>query len=279
MAVTPQADSDFESDASSDEGFGDVSDVAPEADAEVDPTEDTDEAGAEGSEGAARLSLDEFGDHIVTVKIDGEDVEMTLKEALAAGMRQADYTRKTQALAGERDRLAQVAKLAEWLEKDPVGTIRELQKAIGVDAANALIEEAEELDPEESRLRRLEAIAEQQESQARSQAIVQEATAAVTAVGLPADSAADLLQFAMENQIMDLTRAARFFKAEHAETTKAQADEAKAAEAAALLKRKRAAAAVESGPSRAPATTAPPKGKKVSLSEAYEAAKLSLRTG
>lgn len=279
MAVTPQADSEFESDASSDESLGDVSDVAPEADDEVDPSEDTDDAEVEGSDERARLSIDEYGDHMVTVKIDGEDVEMTLKEALAAGMRQSDYTRKTQALASERERLAQVAKLAEWLEKDPVGTIRELTKALGADAAAALVEEAEELDPEEARIRRLEAIAEQQESQARSAAIVQEATAAVTAVGLPADSAADLLQFAMENQIMDLTKAARFFKAEHADTVAAQAKATADEEKAQLLKRKRAAAVVESGPSRAPATTAPPKGKKVSLAEAYEAAKLSLRTG
>lgn len=279
MTVTAQDNAEFESDASSDEALGDVSDVAPEADAVVDPSEDTDDAGAEGSEEHARLSVDEYGDHMVTVKIDGEDVEMTLKEALSAGMRQADYTRKTQALAAERERLAQVAKLAEWLEKDPVGTIRELQKAVGVDAANALIEEAEELDPEEARLRRLEAIADQQESRARSEAIVQEATAAVTAAGLPADAAADLLQFALENQIMDLSKAARFFKAEHAETLKAQAEEAKAKEQADLLKRKRAAAVVESGPSRAPATAIPGKGKKLSLTEAYEAAKLSLRTG
>lgn len=278
MTVTPQADLGADSDASSDETLGDVSDVAPEVEGEVDPSGDTDESESEGSTERSRLDVGEYGDHMVTVKVNGEDVEMTLKEALSAGMRQADYTRKTQELAVERERLTQVARLAEWLEKDPVGTIRELQKALGVDAAQALIDEAEDLDPDEARIRRLEAIAEQQESQARSQAIVQEATAAVTAVGLPADSAADLLQFAMENQIMDLTRAARFFKAEHAETLKAQADKVKAEEAEKLLTRKRAAAVVESGPSRAPATTAPPKGKKVSLAEAYEAAKLSLRT-
>lgn len=279
MTVTAQDNASFESDSVSDEGFGDVSDVAPDAEAEVDPSGDTDQAETEGSTERSRLDVGEFGDHVVTVKVNGEDVEMTLKEALAAGMRQADYTRKTQELAGERERLAQVARLAEWLEKDPEGTIRELQKALGVDAANALLDEAEDLDPDEARIRRLEAIAEQQETQARSQAIVTEATAAAIAVGLTADSAADLLQFAMENQIMDLSKAARFFKAEHAETLAAQAAEVKAKEAADLLTRKRAAAAVESGPSRAPATTAPPKGKKVSLSEAYEAAKLSLRTG
>lgn len=276
MAVTPQDDSEFESDASSDETLGDVADVAPEADAEVDPTEDTDEVEAEGSTERSRLSLDEYGDHMVTVKIDGEEVEMTLKEALSAGMRQADYTRKTQELASERERLAQVARLAEWLEKDPAGTIRELTKALGVDAAQALVEEAEELDPEEARLRRLEAIADQQEQEARSRAIVNEATTAVTAVGLGAESAADLLQFAMDNQIMDLNKAARFFKIEHASTVQAQ-EKAKADEdKAELLKRKRAAAAVDSGRSRAPATTVPAKGKRVSLQEAFEAAKLSL---
>lgn len=279
MAVTPQDNTEFESDASSDESLGDVSDVAPEGDAELDPSEDTEDAEAEGSVERTRLDTDEYGDHVVTVKVDGEEVEMTLKEALAAGMRQSDYTRKTQALAAERDRLAQVARLAEWLEKDPEGTIRELQKALGVEAANALVDEAEDLDPDEARIRRLEAIAEQQEQEARSRAIVQEATEAVVKAGLPADSASDLLQFAMDNQIMDLAKAARFFKVEHAETIKSQELERQEQDRQELLKRKRAAAAVDSGPSRAPATAIPTKGKKVSLSEAYEAAKLSLRTG
>ena len=42
------------------------------------------------------------------VKVDGEVVEVTLKEALAGYQRQADYTRKAQALAAEKQELEQV---------------------------------------------------------------------------------------------------------------------------------------------------------------------------
>lgn len=42
------------------------------------------------------------------VKVDGEVVEVTLKEALAGYQRQADYTRKAQALAAEKQQLEEV---------------------------------------------------------------------------------------------------------------------------------------------------------------------------
>ena len=40
-----------------------------------------------------------------TVKVNGEDVEVTQEELLRGYMRQSDYTRKTQALADERQRI------------------------------------------------------------------------------------------------------------------------------------------------------------------------------
>ena len=40
-----------------------------------------------------------------TVKVNGEDVEVTQEELLRGYMRQADYTRKTQALSDERQRI------------------------------------------------------------------------------------------------------------------------------------------------------------------------------
>jgi hypothetical protein len=65
------------------------------------------------------------------VKVDGEVLEVTLKEALAGYQRQADYTRKAQALAAEReelqnyvselnDTLQVVANLDEAWEENPV---------------------------------------------------------------------------------------------------------------------------------------------------------------
>ena len=40
-----------------------------------------------------------------TVKVNGEDVEVTQEELLRGYMRQADYTRKTQALSDKRQRI------------------------------------------------------------------------------------------------------------------------------------------------------------------------------
>jgi hypothetical protein len=48
------------------------------------------------------------------VKVDGEVIDITLKEALAGYQRQADYTRKAQALAAEREQLENV--FAEYSE-------------------------------------------------------------------------------------------------------------------------------------------------------------------
>ena len=46
-----------------------------------------------------------------TVKVNGEDVEVTQEELLRGYMRQADYTRKTQALSDERQRIEQFQQL------------------------------------------------------------------------------------------------------------------------------------------------------------------------
>ena len=59
------------------------------------------------------------------VKVDGEIVEVTLKEALAGYQRQADYTRKAQALAAEKQELEQV--VAEI--GDTLGTLQTLDSA------------------------------------------------------------------------------------------------------------------------------------------------------
>lgn len=51
--------------------------------AEVDGADDND---------ARVLDIDEFADHYVTVKVDGEEVRVPLSEAVAGYSRQADYT-------------------------------------------------------------------------------------------------------------------------------------------------------------------------------------------
>ena len=98
------------------------------------------------------LDPTEFADRHVRLKVDGEEVSVPLSEALAGYSRQADYTRKTQALA-EREREAQFGMtLAQALQNNPAETLRILQDRY---AAQEQPEEQPDWtdDPVESRLR------------------------------------------------------------------------------------------------------------------------------
>ena len=59
-----------------------------------------------------------------TVKVDGVEEQVSLDELRDGYQRQSDYTRKTQELASERDRLQQAEAIVNSLEADPAGTLR-----------------------------------------------------------------------------------------------------------------------------------------------------------
>jgi len=77
------------------------------------------------------VNLDEIGSRFVKVKIDGQDVDVNVREALSGYQRQSDYTRKTQELASQRESLGYASTLAEALERDPNGTIELLNRHYG----------------------------------------------------------------------------------------------------------------------------------------------------
>lgn len=107
----------------------------------------------------------EYGDRHVTVKVDGQQQSVPLKEAMDSYMRQADYTRKTQELATERQRLAQAEAIYAALEADPTSTIQSLQEALGVDLQGMAPQDDVYVDPTEQRIAVLEQqIAAQQEA-------------------------------------------------------------------------------------------------------------------
>ncbi len=70
------------------------------------------------------------------VEHEGLEGPMTVRELVEGNLRQADYTKKTQALAEERRQFeaesAQAAKLLEALKDDPAGTIASLAVEIGL---------------------------------------------------------------------------------------------------------------------------------------------------
>ena len=71
-----------------------------------------------------------------TVKVDGEDVEVSLEEALAGYQRQADYTKKTQELAGARA-------LKTAIESNPEYAVRQLAAQFGVELGQGTVSQQE----------------------------------------------------------------------------------------------------------------------------------------
>tara|TARA_R110000868_G_scaffold99893_2_gene274744 strand:+ start:897 stop:1907 length:1011 start_codon:yes stop_codon:yes gene_type:complete len=84
--------------------------------------EDEDESDEDGEE---ESELDDTDLNKLQVKVDGEILEVTLKELKSGYQRQADYTRKAQALAAEKESFEQAA--AEF--GDTLGSLQQLDSA------------------------------------------------------------------------------------------------------------------------------------------------------
>ena len=91
----------------------------------MEPTEvDTSEASQE--------VLEEPVEGAYTIKVDGEQHQVSLEELQDGYQRQADYTRKTQELADERRRLQQAEAIVSSLESNPEETLMALGDAFGI---------------------------------------------------------------------------------------------------------------------------------------------------
>ena len=107
------------------------------------------------------LSVEEYSNHRVPIKLDGEDLEVPLSEALAGYQRQADYTRKTQELAQQKEQFQFATALQSALDNDPAATIDLLSKHYGISrqAVSEMIADGEDfdsLDPTEQKYRELD---------------------------------------------------------------------------------------------------------------------------
>jgi hypothetical protein len=96
------------------------------APAEAAPAE-TGTSEAEAAPAPNYLDTDQYADHYVRVRVDGEDQEVPLAEALQGYSRQQDYTRKTQALADQQREAQFALSLQRALESNPEATLRVLQ--------------------------------------------------------------------------------------------------------------------------------------------------------
>lgn len=75
----------------------------------------------------------EFGDRLVTVKVDGVELQVPLKDAVAGYMRQADYTRKTQEVAAIQREAEALRQFRESFQNDPAGVLAALRQAAGLE--------------------------------------------------------------------------------------------------------------------------------------------------
>lgn len=74
----------------------------------------------------------EVGDKYVKVKVDGEEISVPLNEALQGYQRQADYTKKTQELAAQRQEAENALRLAQSLQANPGLTMQVLASQAGM---------------------------------------------------------------------------------------------------------------------------------------------------
>lgn len=94
----------------------------------------TDDGADAGFDGPV-LAIDEYKDFHIPVRVDGEEMYVPLAEAVQGYQRQADYTRKTQEVAQQRQELQVVAAIKQALDNDPAGTIQALSEHYGVGVA------------------------------------------------------------------------------------------------------------------------------------------------
>lgn len=113
-----------------------ASNETPEGDStEVEASTESGQAEAEGTPTETpepeALNLDEYGDRLVTISVGGEEQTVPLREAIADGMRQADYTRKTQTLAEQQQELSEARTILNALTENPEVALQVLAQRYG----------------------------------------------------------------------------------------------------------------------------------------------------
>tara|TARA_A100001037_G_C15151611_1_gene639638 strand:+ start:3547 stop:4275 length:729 start_codon:yes stop_codon:yes gene_type:complete len=242
--------------------------VPEENEVEMEPTESVD------NPEASTEVLEEPGD-LYTVKIDGEEQQVTLEELQNGYQRGADYTRKTQAVAEERDRLRQAEALMTAVQEDPAGTIQALSKSFGVDnpiQTESSMEDWEEVDPNIARIAALEQKIEQQEAVQRKLDLEREVNALQEEYGeFDTD---ELLGHALKHRIGNLEAAFKHWRFDQTQDalSKLQAEQE-------ITEKKRDAAVVTPGGSTQAGTEpSPMSSPPLSVREAFERAKQELST-
>ena len=210
-----------------------------------------------------------------TITVDGEQQQVSLEELQSGYQRQADYTRKTQELASERQRLQQAETIVSALEADPQGTLAALGNALGVADSPVPQDDVsswEDEDPTAQRVAHLEAQVARQAQTHRKQALDKEVSRLKGQYGNFDEQV--LFKHALDNKIANLEAAYTHmnFNGLAGYAGKLQRDQE-------TLEAKRGGAPVEGGKTVQQGTVVDGSPKKVtSLREAFALAKQELGT-
>lgn len=213
----------------------------------------------------------EVSDKFVKLQVDGEEVMVPVKEALAGYQRQADYTRKTQEISEQRKNLEYAMALQEALLSDPANTIRILQEQYGQETT--LDDEDLWEDPAAAQLKSLEKRLEQFEQQRAMDELTRTIDSLQSKYG-DDFNADEVVAKALATGATDLEAVFKqiAFDKVYAKANQANAKLAKEQE---RLEAKRGAAIVSSA-SSAKGTSAPASAPPKTVFEAFEQAKRQL---
>lgn len=156
-----------------------MSDYNPLIEGEPSPDDAGPVDGTTGGDGQPTEPAPEYREYVeptpdryVRVKVGGEDLEVPLTEALNGYSRTADYTRKTQELAQQRQQAEYALTLQRALESNPEETLRLLARQAGLEFGQSPppeygweqpsyddgLDEDELADPIQQRLQQQEAV-------------------------------------------------------------------------------------------------------------------------
>jgi len=228
------------------------------------------------------LPIDQYANYVVPVKVDGEELQVPLSEALSGYQRQADYTRKTQELSEQRQQNEFAVAIQSALERNPEATIDLLARHYGVtrqQAADMVAESVaeESLDPIDQKFRQMEQrVASFEEYQSQQQ--IEREIAGLQAkygdfnVGEVVNTALRLGSTDLEGTYKQMM----FDKMMDRQRLEAEAQKKKQDTEAAVVAAKRQAAVVSGGSNPSASATSEGATPITNVREAWEAAKRSL---
>lgn len=96
------------------------------------------------------FNLEEYGEQVVRIKVDGEERDVLVKDLPNGFMRNEAFTQKTQALAADRQRLQAAETLAAAYDRNPLETVRFLAQQQGLTLAEAKAQVEAAVEQEDS---------------------------------------------------------------------------------------------------------------------------------